>query len=643
MCGIFALFGEVALSKDAQNGLDSLVHRGPDGSGSWTDPVDQIYLGHRRLAILDISENGHQPMGSDCGRYMVTYNGEIYNHLEIRETLRSDNCNHKWLSTSDTETLVAAIQHWGVQDAISNFNGMFAFSVWDSKRKELTIVRDRLGEKPVYYGQSENGFVVGSELKVFDSISDWPKVINRNALASFIRHGYVCSPQSIFENIKKIKPGHYVKISGFGKNVSKQIPYWSLTDIVTMQSTDAGKFSEADAISELDKTLSHSVKIRMQSDVPLGAFLSGGIDSSLIVALMQKQSEAKIKTFAIGFDDAEFNEAHHAKLVAQHLGTDHNELYVTPQQARDVIPKLPHIYDEPFADSSQIPTFLVSELAKSKVTVALSGDGGDELFCGYNRYNLGYEAWKKFRYTPLRLRLLLAATIRRTPVSAFRVLNTFLPQRLKSSVISDKMLKLADILTLPNANEFYYALISVSNDPTTIVLNSVEDVSIIDGEIYSDNSLDFREKMMLWDSLAYLPDDILTKVDRASMAVSLEGRAPFLDHNLVELAWKLDVSLKSKDHVSKWILKQVLYKYVPQDLVDRPKMGFGIPIEHWLKGPLMEWADDLLSPYRLRQEGYFDADRVLNMWNEHKSGKRRWHYVLWNILMFQAWLENQKI
>ena len=643
MCGIFALYGKIALSKDAQAGLDKLVHRGPDGSGSWTSSADQIYLGHRRLAILDVSENGRQPMESNCGRFIITFNGEIYNHLEIRRSLVSENCNHKWRGTSDTETLVASIQHWGVEHTLTRLNGMFGFCVWDIKKKELTVARDRLGEKPVYYGQSETGFFVGSELKVLDNIPNWPKIINRNALASFIRHGYVCSPQSIFENVKKLKPGHYIKISSFGKIVSNQIPYWNLTAFVQSRSDETGVISETKAISELEAALSRSVKMRMQSDVPLGAFLSGGVDSSLIVALMQKQSAAKIKTFSIGFDDAEFNEAHHAKLVAKHLGTDHHELYVTPQQARDVIPKLPTIYDEPFADSSQIPTFLVSELAKQKVTVALSGDGGDELFCGYNRYNLGYEAWKKFRYMPLRLRLLFSATIRRTPVSAFRVLNTFLPQRFKSSVISDKMLKLADILTLPSANEFYYALISVSNDPTATVLRSEEDFSIIDSEIYDENSLDFREKMMLWDCLSYLPDDILTKVDRASMAVSLESRAPFLDHKLVELAWNLNISLKSKSHISKWILKQILYKYVPQDLIDRPKMGFGIPIEQWLKGPLLEWADDLLSPSRLRREGYFDADRVTNMWNEHKSGKRRWHYALWNILMFQAWLETQKL
>jgi asparagine synthase (glutamine-hydrolysing) len=640
MCGIAGFWGSAPEAAIAERMAARLESRGPDDSGVWTDGPAGLALAHRRLAILDLSPAGHQPMHSPCGRYVLVYNGEIYNHRDLRAELEREGGGFDWRGHSDTETLLAALRHWGVQGALERLNGMFAFALWDTAERTLFLARDRMGEKPLYYGRSGDTFLFGSELKALTAHPDWRGEIDRNALALYMRHNYVPAPWSIYQGISKLPPAHFVVIRDNGRHLGEPMCYWDLAEVA--EQGIAAPAGSAEALTEkLDELLRDAIGRRMVADVPLGAFLSGGYDSTTVVALMQAQSARPIKTFTIGFHEQGYNEAHHARAVAELLGTDHTELYVTPDEALAVIPRLPFIYDEPFSDSSQIPTFLVSQLARKHVTVSLSGDGGDELFYGYGRYALGDRAWSKLRLLPQPVRILLAAILRRAPGHALEAMQRQLPRRFQVPNLADRLPKLSNVLVYQSGQAFYQGLVSHSKQPEDLVLGAKEPDTILGRPDLLPSLPGFREQMMYLDMMTYLPDDILTKVDRASMAVSLESRVPLLDHRLVEFAWRVPTKYKYRNGQGKWLLRQVLYRYVPRELMERPKMGFGVPIEHWLRGPLRAWAEELLDERRLREEGFFDPVPIRRMWEEHLSGKRRWHYYLWDVLIFQAWLEQQ--
>lgn len=651
MCGIVGFYSSNA-SKYYQSifsMISSVFHRGPNKSGVWKDFDNGIVLGHRRLSIVDLSNSGNQPMISYSGRYVIVFNGEIYNHNDLRNDLSSLDHSIPWKGHSDTETLLVAFELLGIKKTLEKIVGMFSIALWDRNSRILSLMRDRMGEKPLYYGWQGNcgkkTFLFGSELKALKKHSEFNSSINRDAISLFLRHNYIPCPYSIYKGIHKLKSGHILQLTASDlENESLPIEneYWSLAKIATDGVRNRWIGDEQSATDQFDKLLRKATSLQMMADVPLGAFLSGGIDSSTIVALMQSQSLNPIKTFSIGFSEADFNEAIYAKKIASHLGTDHTELYVSPHEAMDVIPKLPQIYDEPFSDSSQIPTFLVAELAKKQVTVALSGDAGDELFCGYNRYHLSSLIWSKLELLPVRLRKLIAKLIQSVSPSKWNSLLKKTPISSKFANLGDKLHKGAAVMDARNLEELYMYIISHCSNPTSIVLDSFESPTILNGLRPNLKGLDDIEKMMVLDGLSYLPDDILVKVDRATMAVSLESRIPFLDHRIVEFAWKLPKSFKYRDRTTKWILRQVLYKYIPPNLVERPKMGFGVPIGNWIKGPLKDWAEDLISENRLKREGYFDYIVIRQMWDQHQASKRNWQYQLWNILMFQSWLhENQ--
>lgn len=640
---------------------DTLVHRGPDDAGVWVDAEAGVALGHRRLAILDLSPAGHQPMVSASGRYVIAFNGEIYNHLELREELSklgAGGTAPAWRGHSDTETLLAACEAWGIEKTLTSCVGMFALALWDRETRTLTLARDRMGEKPLYYGWVCGTLVFGSELKALRAYPGFDNAIERRALALFMRHNYVPAPWSIFENIWKLPPGCYVQFaaaalapgaSPTGRGEVK--PYWSLREVAEAGLRDPFTGSEPEAVAELERLLQQSIAGQMVADVPLGAFLSGGIDSSTVVALMQAQSSRPVKTFTIGFHEGDYNEAEHAKAVARHLGTDHTELYVTPDEAMAVIPKLPVLYDEPFADSSQIPTFLVAQLARRHVTVSLSGDGGDELFGGYNRYFWTRALWKRLGTAPMPMRRALAAVmVAPSPHTwnlVFALLAPVLPRRLRVKLAGDKVHKLAELVALNSPEAVYRYLVSHWKHPAEeLVFGTTEPKTILSNPIdwpgeFSRGERPFEELMMFLDQLTYLPDDILLKVDRAAMGVSLETRVPLLDHRIVEFAWRLPLTMKIREGQSKWLLRQVLYKYVPRELIERPKMGFGVPLDQWLRGPLREWAEDLLSEERLKREGFLNPAPVQKMWAEHLSGKRNWAYHLWDVLMWESWLDSR--
>lgn len=618
-----------------------IKHRGPDSAGEWIDSEHGLALAHRRLSILDLSPAGHQPMESANKRYVLSYNGEIYNHVELRTSIEA-NGPISWRGHSDTETFLAAVSEWGFEAALKRANGMFAIALWDRETHRLYLARDRMGEKPLYYGIQDGTFLFGSELKALQAHPSFSNRIDRNVLTLLLRYSYVPSPYAIFEGIRKLPAAHYLVISEGGRKISDPIAYWSLEAAVEHGQKNPFSGTTHEAIDTLHDLLLDAVGIRMASDVPLGAFLSGGYDSSTIVALMQAQSRRPVKTFSIGFHEDEYNEATHAKAVARHLGTDHTELYVSPKDAMSVIPSLPTMYDEPFSDSSQIPTYLVSKMARNHVTVSLSGDAGDELFCGYNRYALGYRIWQKLAPLPMPARTALSGLLRLTPIKPANGMSKFLPDRLRMKNLGDRLHKLADVLACSDAESFYRLLVSHATSPENWVLSAAEPPTLLnDRESWPDVE-DFRQRMMYLDAKTYLSDDILVKVDRASMAASLEARVPFLDHRIVEFSQRLPMSMKIRNNDAKWILRQVLHRYVPQALMDRPKMGFGIPIDSWLRGPLREWAEALLDESRLRHEGYFDPKPIRKMWEEHITGTRQWHYALWDVLSFQAWLENLK-
>lgn len=649
MCGITGFWQVNHFSAEnahavAMSMAEQIAYRGPDDYGIWLDKSAGLALAHRRLSIVDLSPAGHQPMPSASDRYVIVFNGEVYNHGEMREELDKLSEN-AWRGHSDTETLLAGFEAWGVEETLKRAVGMFAIALWDRKENMLTLARDRIGEKPLYYGFQNDTFVFGSELKALKAHPDFVGEIDRDVISLYLRHCYIPAPYSIYKGIKKLLPGTYLQLplAGAGMDVLRTMlprAYWSLQQVTEHGMANPFAGSTEEAVSALDAQLRQSIGLQMMADVPLGAFLSGGIDSSAVVSLMQAQSDRPVKTFTIGFDEQGFNEAEYAKAVAQHLGTEHHELYVPSSQAREVIPSLGRMYDEPFADSSQIPTFLVAQMAKSHVTVSLSGDAGDELFCGYNRYMLS-DKWQKFAGIPFPIRRLVGQAVNAVPAPVWnRVFKQAGKLRSLPMNMTDKLGKFAYRLeTVDAADDLYYSLVSESDDPARIVLGSREPASWLTevglGLPFADNKL----HMMFMDAMTYLPDDILVKVDRAAMYNSLETRVPFLDHRVVELASTIPMSLKCRDGKSKWILREVLYKYVPRELIERPKAGFGIPLGEWLRGPLRSWAEDLLDAHRLYREGYFDVQYIRELWYAHLDGKCNNQTLLWNILMFQTWLD----
>jgi len=620
---------------------ETLRHRGPDAGGAWVDPAAGVAMGFRRLAILDLSAEGDQPMTSAYGRYVVVFNGEVYNFRQLRDELGA--AGHIFRGHSDTEVLLAAFTAWGIEPALRRLNGMFAFAVWDRSSRQLSLARDRIGEKPLYYGWQGSAFLFGSELKALRAHPAFSADVDRDALALYLRHKYVPTPWSIFRGIRKLPPGSLLTLPfGAAGQTADPVAYWSARDIVDRGSASPLRDATA-ATAELDKLLRDAVRLRMEADVPLGAFLSGGVDSSTVVALMQAQSNRPVKTFTIGYEDSDFNEAVDAMTVARHLGTDHTELYVTPGDSMAVIPRLPSLYDEPFADSSQIAVHLVSQLAGRHVTVSLSGDGGDELFGGYNRYRWTASAGRVARI-PRPLRRAAAAILTSRPPEAWdgllRRFGGLLPRGANQRLAGDKLYKLAGVLVLDTPERIYLDLVSHWDQPVSLVAGARELPTAITDPARWPRVPGLTEHMMYLDLVTYLPDDILVKLDRASMGVGLEGRVPLLDHRVVEFAWRVPLSMKVRDGQSKWLLRQVLYRYVPQHLIERPKMGFGVPIDRWLRGPLREWAEELLDPRRLTLDGYLDPAPIRARWVEHLSGRRNWQYHLWDVLMFQAWLDD---
>jgi asparagine synthase (glutamine-hydrolysing) len=645
MCGLAGIFTKTSFKSDPEHSLrkmgSALLHRGPDDEGIWVDAVAGIGLAHQRLSVIDLSAEGRQPMISASGRYVIAYNGEVYNFLELRKKL--DQAGHsQWRGHSDTEVILAAIEKWGLHHALKNFVGMFAFALWDREKRVLTLARDRIGIKPLYYGWMGATFLFGSELKALKAHPEFEGNVDRESLSQLMRFNYIPAPRSIYQNIFKLQPGTCLTIEDGELSTTS---YWSLGETARQGVREEFEGTREEAVEQLDSLLGSAVKLRMNSDVPLGAFLSGGIDSSTIVALMQKQSQRAIKTFSIGFNEKGFDEAPHARRVAKHLGTDHTELYVSSKEAMSAIPRLPYLYDEPFADSSQIPTFLLSQLTRQKVTVSLSGDGGDELFCGYDRYFSWQKWWRQFRRIPMPGRKLLASLIKAIPAdvldSGGPAISHLFDRFGRIGNLSERFNRLGNALAAGGPEGFYLQGISHWVGPGSLVLGTAEpDITLNRISSWADFS-DPKMRMMLLDATHYLPDDILTKVDRASMGVGLEARVPMLDHRVVEFSWKLPMAMKIHDDQSKWILRQVLQKYVPRQLVDRPKMGFGLPLDTWLRGPLKEWAGDMLSETSLRQDGFLDSALVLRKWKEHASGQYNWQYLLWNILSFQSWLHSR--
>lgn len=647
MCGIAGFFDTTQqwssseMTAIVRRMASTLAHRGPDDQGMWIDAQQGIALGHQRLSILDLSPEGHQPMISADDRYVLVFNGEIYNFLELRRDL--EKLGHRFRGNSDTEVMLSSFREWGIDRSVQKFNGMFAFAVWDRQERTLYLGRDRIGEKPLYYGWIGQTLLFASELKALTPYPGFVANINRDVLALFLRHNCVPAPYSIYQGIYKLPPGTILAWNGYDTRPDP-VPYWSAREVAERGVATPFAGSEQDAIAELDMLLRDAVKLRMVADVPLGAFLSGGIDSSTIVALMQSQSSHAVKTFTIGSHESTYNEARYAKEVAQHLGTDHTELYVTPAEALAVIPKLPQLYDEPFSDSSQIPTFLVSELARQQVTVALSGDGGDELFTGYHRYFLGRSIWQKTGWLPKPLRQITANAIAMFPVQTwdqiFTHLHPLLPEAVRKRSMGERLHKLAEVFAVDSPDALYVSFASHWRTPESLVIDGVEPLTTLSDPQRWAQLKDFTQRMMYFDLMTYLPDDILVKVDRATMGTSLESRIPMLDPRVVEFAWRIPLSMKLRNGQTKWLLRQVLYKYVPPALIERPKMGFGIPLHDWLRGALRDWAESLLDEERLRREGFFHPQPIRQKWTAHLAGDRNWEHLIWDVLMFQAWLEN---
>lgn len=649
MCGFAGFFTPQGLSTDASRDLikkmrDTLVHRGPDDGHDWVDPQIGIGMGFRRLAILDLSVDGRQPMQSPDGRYVITFNGEIYNYLELTREIEKEfpGFLQTYKGHSDTRILLALMALYGFEATLQRLVGMFAIALWDRKEKTLWLARDRTGEKPLYYGWSGKSIVYGSELKALRAHPDFDATISKSSLALFFRHGYVPAPYSIFEKVQKLPAGSYIKIE------TSQLPegeelfrlsqyYWNPFEVVQSKRLHPLEVTEEEALSLFETQMLDTVSKQMIADVPLGAFLSGGVDSSLIVSLMSKVSTKPVKTFTIGFDVSGFNEAPYAKKVAEHLKTEHHELYVSPQMALDVVPRLPHMYDEPFADSSQIPTHLVSAMTRKFVTVSLSGDGGDELFGGYPRYFYSDLMWHRLHKMPKALRLVGSQLASRAKILEGLIPFLPIPDNVKARLTRHGFKRLADTLNFTDFDNLYLSMITHWHYPTQLVPGSQETETAFTKRSWKWPDEDIVHRMMFLDFASYLTDDILVKVDRASMAVSLESRAPFLDHRLIELAWSLPLSVKYRKGTGKWVMRKLLEKYVPTQLTERPKMGFGVPIAKWLRGELKDWANDLLSESSLKSTGLLDPTLITKAWQDHLSEKQDFEYPLWNVLMFQAW------
>jgi asparagine synthase (glutamine-hydrolysing) len=648
MCGIAGLWKPGSASeREAVAMADRLTHRGPDSSGAWIDAEAGIALSHRRLSIIDLSEAGHQPMASPCGRYMLTFNGEIYNHLDIRRELEAAGAI-EWRGHSDTETLVHAVARWGLAGALQRSVGMFALGLWDRHERVLSLARDRMGEKPLFYGWTTGGLVFGSELKALRGSANFTNAVDPDVLALYFRYNNVPAPWSILRHVFKVEPGVIVTIDRSalrtppGQAPTANAPdatpgvrpahYWSL-DAVVAAGADESLTAET-AVAQLEERLAEAVRLQTVADVPVGAFLSGGVDSSAIVAMMRNVTQAHVKTFTIGFDVAGYDEAPYAREVAQHLGTDHTELYVGPEDVRAVIPELPAIYDEPFADSSQLPTVLLSRLTRRSVTVALSGDAGDELFGGYNRYLVSRRVWDVAAAVPAPLRTGLGRAINAVSPAGWDRIGR-LPLAPKLPMLGVKAHKIGRMLqgSVSTLDIYQSASEEWHGNPPARSANRLR--SPVD-RAPTDRAT-AEEQMMHWDMTSYLPNDILTKVDRAAMAASLETRVPFLDHRVVEQAWRTPLRFKIRDGQGKWVLRQILYKYVPRDLIERPKAGFAIPIGAWLRGPLRGWAEELLSPAALAETPALDVSLIGERWRQHLAGTHDWTGGLWGVLMFQAW------
>jgi len=639
MCGLVGfLGGRVPLGERAATAsamARCIAHRGPDDTGEWVDERAGFTLGFRRLAIIDLTPAGHQPMHSASGRYVLAFNGEVYNYEALRRRLVEEGAAPAFRGHSDTEVMLAAFEAWGVERATQQFVGMFAIALWDRELQRLHLIRDRMGVKPLYLGRSGDTILFASELKALRGHPEFRGEIDRDALAAYFRYSHVPAPLTIYRGVRKVMPGTIVSVGLDGSE--ETTTYWSAAAAAAHGAANRFLGSEQEAEARLDALLRDAVALRMIADVPLGVFLSGGIDSSLVTALMQVQASAPVKTFSIGFAESGYDEAPHAAAVARHLGTQHTELYVTPEEAMAVIPKLPHIYDEPFADSSQIPTHLVSALARRSVTVSLSGDGGDELFGGYYRYFTGHRVWNAIRRVPRPLRSVAARSLAAMATPRWDALfQRWMPRNLRQNRAAERFQKLARILPSASEDAMYFELLSQWRN---VVLGGSEPALPLDDRSSWPPLQDPVERMMYFDQVSYLPDDILVKVDRASMAVSLEAREPLLDHRLVELAWSLPLSMKIRNGEGKWLLRRVLNRYVPRELMERPKMGFGVPIGQWLRGPLRDWAEELLNENRLRQEGFLDAGPVRAAWTAHLAGRGDWQHYLWTVLMFQAWSE----
>ena len=623
----------------------SLTHRGPDDSGLWFDERDGIGFAHQRLSIVDISPAGHQPMESVSGRYVLVFNGEIYNHLSLKNELNNGLISREWRGHSDTEILLAGFEEFGVEETLKKSNGMFALALWDKKERLLTLARDRIGEKPLYYGWQGNAnervFLFGSELKALKTHPVFVSEIDRGALCLLLRHNYIPAPYSIYHGISKLEPGCFLTVS-LRYQVPKIEKYWDISKVAVASVQNPFLGSPIDAVDKLETLTKDAINKQMLADVPFGAFLSGGIDSSTVVALMQEQTTQAVKTFAIGFSDQQYNEANYAKAVANHLGTDHTEIYVTADEAMEVIPLLPTIYCEPFADHSQIPNFLVSKFARQNVTISLTGDGGDELFCGYDRYHKTNELWMKLSAVPMPLRSIIANCINSISPSTWDRISPLIPRSDQYPSLGEKLYSSARTILCESLDELYERNISQLINPSDWVIGGYEPQTQVSGMLEKIDGQNPLQRLMTLDLVSYLPDDILAKVDRAAMAVSLECRIPLLDHRIIEFAMSLPIEYKIREGKAKWPLHKILNKYVPKEMVDRPKMGLGVPVSDWLRGPLRDWAESLLDETRIKNEGYFNVAPIRKKWAEHLTGLWNREPQLWPVLMFQSWLDNNK-
>ena len=641
MCGIAGFVDLRAKRSAAENDRlalamgDAIRHRGPDAGGVWSDPDAGLWFSQRRLAIVDLSEAGAQPMATPDGRSIINYNGEIYNAPDLRPELEA--AGYRFRGHSDTEVLLYGCRHWGIEATVRRLIGMFAFAYWDTEARTLTLVRDRLGKKPLYFMDRPQGFVFASEMRPMMLHPDCPREIDRSSVAEYLRTLYIDAPYSIFAGVQKVRPGEIVTFDVPRRTLARS-QYWTVLEAAEQAFSNPFRGSPEEAVDETEALIADATRIRLMSDVPLGAFLSGGIDSSTVVAMMQHHGSGRARTFSIGYRQADYDEAEHARAVAEHLGTDHTELIVEPADSLAVIPDLPAIFDEPFADTSQIPTYLVSKLARQHVTVALSGDGGDEVFAGYNRHVAAGGMLRRLSRLPRPMRQGLARMMRALPPDRWQQLLSPIPAGIRPRAVGEKLHKMAPLLELDEQAQ-YRSLISHWDDPESIAIGGRERPAAFVEPGLRRAFPDLVAYMRYLDLVTYLPGDILTKVDRASMAVSLEARAPLLDHRLVEFSFRIPSSLHLRQGRGKWLLRQVLERHVPRALFERPKTGFGIPVGQWLRGPLRGWAEDLLDPGRLRSTGLLEPEPIRTLWQRHLAGEANGQYQIWPVLMLVAWQE----